>query len=293
MQSPDFKEHKHASKDSYKRYEERIHHDWTGEMSLEDAWQHYEEQGYVIFPSILPAEDIANIQAALSDFFDKKGRNNFEGFKSHRVYALLAKEPALMSKIVAHPLVMYFVERQLGPTCLLSALLAICLLPGETVQPWHRDDTNITIPLPRPAYGVSAFWSIDATTLSNGATEIIPGSHLWGSDGVAFTFDENSPEILGKLEQKSIRATMPQGSLMLTKGTLLHRGGANHSEHNRTIITPQYCAGWARQLESMLLAVPQSVVKKLPSRIQELIGYNIHGTFMGYVDGVHPNKTLK
>jgi ectoine hydroxylase-related dioxygenase (phytanoyl-CoA dioxygenase family) len=47
------------------------------------------------------------------------------------------------------------------------------------------------------------------------------------------------------------------------------------------IITPQYCAGWVRQLENMTLAVPAELAKKLPERACELIGYSIHPPFMG------------
>jgi ectoine hydroxylase-related dioxygenase (phytanoyl-CoA dioxygenase family) len=58
-----------------------------------------------------------------------------------------------------------------------------------------------------------------------------------------------------------------------SKGTLWHRGGANLSDRPRLIITPQYCAGWVRQLENMILAVPAEVAEKLPERARELIGY--------------------
>ena len=79
---------------------------------------------------------------------------------------------------------------------------------------------------------------------------------------------------------------------MIAKSTLWHRGGANHTDKPRTIITPQYCVGWARQLENMLLAVPLETAAELPKRAQELIGYSIHHPFMGYVDGMHPAKIL-
>ena len=65
---------------------------------------------------------------------------------------------------------MAFAEAELGESCLLSALLAINLQPGETVQPWHFDDGGAKIPRPRPPLGVSTFWAIDDTTESNGAT---------------------------------------------------------------------------------------------------------------------------
>ena len=79
---------------------------------------------------------------------------------------------------------------------------------------------------------------------------------------------------------------------MIAKGTLWHRGGANRSDKPRLIVTPQYCSGWARQLENMTIAVPKETVTKLPRRTRELIGYNIHDIFMGYVDGVHPDRAL-
>lgn len=85
---------------------------------------------------------------------------------------------------------------------------------------------------------------------------------------------------------------MPAGSLMLAKGTLWHRGGANVSTAPRLIITPQYCPGWTRQLENMAIAVPPDIAKTLPKRARELIGYSIHGPFMGYVDGRHPDRAL-
>src|SRR5204862_17031 len=90
----------------------------------------------------------------------------------------------------------------------------------------------------------------------------------------------------------AIKLVMPSGSLAITKGTLWHRGGANRSDRPRLIITPQYCAGWLRQLENMVLAVPADIAKELPERARELIGYSIHPAFMGHVDGGDPNYRL-
>ena len=79
---------------------------------------------------------------------------------------------------------------------------------------------------------------------------------------------------------------------MIAKGNLVHRGGANRSSAPRLIVTPQYCPAWARPLETMLLAVPPEKAAQLPARAQELIGYSIHPPFMGYVDGMHPKRSL-
>ncbi|MEM7730483.1 MAG: phytanoyl-CoA dioxygenase family protein [Pseudomonadota bacterium] len=246
------------------------------------AWGRYARDGYVIFENVLDADTVQNVRDALAPHLTQRGRNDFEGLRSHRVYALIDKAPEVFGALAAHPLVLSFVEREFGASCLLSALLAIQLLPDETVQDWHADDEQITVPRPRPAYGVSAFWAIDDTTEENGATEVIPGSHLWGPD---------APRPAGD-HADTVKAIMPSGSLMIAKGTLFHRGGANRTARPRLIVTPQYCPGWARPLENMVLGTRRNVAAGLPKRVRELLGYNIHGAFMGYVDGMHPDRVL-
>ena len=147
------------------------------------------------------------------------------------------------------------------------------------------------------ALGISTFWAIDDTTEQNGATEIIPGSHLWDGEVIKgavmpadFTHKGADRDTGDRAD--AVKLVMPSGSLAITKGTLWHRGGANRSDRPRLIITPQYCAGWVRQLENMALAIPADIAEKLPERARELIGYSIHPPFMGHVDGRHPGKLL-
>src|SRR6195256_6975651 len=145
------------------------------------SWrEQFDSSGYLIFERVLSPDRVAEIRIALAPYLERDlaGRNDFEGLKTNRVYALLAKSP-LFAELAIHPLALAFAEAELGPSCLLSALLAINLQPGETVQPWHFDDGGVKLPRPRPAFGLSAFWAIDDTTELNGSTEIIPGSHLW------------------------------------------------------------------------------------------------------------------
>ncbi len=267
------------------------------------SWrEEFDRCGYLIFERVVSPDRVVEIRAALAPFLarDLKGRNDFEGLKTNRVYALLAKSP-LFAELAIHPLALAFAEAELGQSCLLSAMLAINLHPGETVQPWHFDDGGVKLPRPRPAFGVSAFWAIDDTTELNGSTEIIPGSHLW--DEQRFEGAATPADFISKAAPSAdhdpgnrpdaVKLTMPSGSLAITKGTLWHRGGANRSDRPRLIITPQYCAGWVRQLENMALAVPAEQAEKLPERARELIGYSIHPPFMGYVDGVHPRRLLR
>ena len=271
-----------------------------GERKLADCLEEFDEQGYIIFERLLDEEKVKAFRRALQPWLEKQqaGRNAFEGYRTQRIYALLAKDP-LFAEMAAHPLALAFAEAELGVSCLLSAMLAIQLQPGESEQPWHYDDGNIQIPLPRPSFGVSAFWALDDTTEENGATELLPGSHRQDHDALSSETmayyragsEKDSQDSFSR--DDAIKAVMPAGSLMLAKGTLLHRGGANRSDKPRLIITPQYCPGWARQLENQFLAVPAEKAAQLPARVQALLGYSLHGTFMGYVDGRHPKRLLE
>ncbi|MGD9799555.1 MAG: phytanoyl-CoA dioxygenase family protein [Parvularculaceae bacterium] len=273
-------------------------HDGRG---FEECRTAFDRDGYLVFRNVLTREEISRVRAALAPHLsrDQRGRNNFEGVASNRVYAMLAKSP-VFADLVTHPLALAFVEADLGADCLLSACLAINLHPGETAQPWHYDDSHYDWPRPRPSLGVSAFWAIDATTETNGATEIIPGSHLWGETDIAGAISESDFAKSATLNDAdpgarddAVKAVMPAGSLMIAKGTLWHRGGANRSSAARLIITPQYCPGWTRPLENMSLAVPPDAARGLPPRAQDLLGYSIRPPFMGYVDGRHPRRLLE
>lgn len=275
---------------------------WLGSRSFADWRADFDRDGYLIFENVLPPDKVDRVRAALQPWLDADvtGRNDFEGMKSNRVYAMLAKSPEFVD-LVTHPLALAFAEADLGRSCLLSACLAINLHPGETVQPWHFDDSHLRVPRPRPPFGVSTFWAIDAMTEDNGATELLPGSHLWEEDSIAGAnrFDDfSNTEIRDASDDPAarddaIKAVMPAGSLMVTKGTLWHRGGANRSDAPRLIVTPQYCPGWARQLENMAMTMTPAGAAALPERARELIGYSIHPPFMGYVDGMHPKRVLE
>ncbi len=230
------------------------------------SWrEEFDRRGYLIFERVLSPDRIAEIRAALAPFLERDltGRNDFEGLKTNRVYALVAKSPLFAD--------------------------------------WHFDDGGAKMPRPRPALGISAFWAIDDTTELNGSTEVIPGSHLWDGQAVegavkpADFANRRTPDDARDPGDRpdAVKMIMQSGSLAIAKGTLWHRGGANLSDRPRLIITPQYCVGWVRQLENMSLAVPAELAEKLPERARELIGYSIHPPFMGHVDGVHPKRLLQ
>lgn len=247
-----------------------------------DPREQLHAEGYVVLRDAITPAAVQQIRAELAPYLATApfGRNDFEGFFSQRLYALLTKSP-VSAALVNHPGLLGLVDSVLAQPCLLSAHIAINVHPGETAQSLHPDDGYCGVPKPRQPFGVSAVWAIDEFTAENGATEVVPGSHLFGNETVA----QDDPRI--------IPIEMSPGSVVVFLGTTLHRGGANRSEGVRLGVTPQFCSPWMRQIENMALAVPPDVVATMPERVQELLGYSILPPFIGYVDGQHPKRMLE
>ncbi len=249
-------------------------------MNTQECVEQIKERGYVVIENLLNDDEIQRIRTALEPYLQGElmGRNDFEGFQSERVYALLAKHPDF-AIIVEHPTILPILDELLEPDYLLSANLAINSHPGETPQALHRDNPGGMYSDPTAIHGVSTIWNFDDFTEDNGATEIVPYSHKWTSE---------QPK-----EEDVIKVNMPAGSVVIFLGSIYHRGGANNSDKPRLAITPQFCQPWLRQLETMVLSVPPEKAAALSPRVQALLGYSVRAPgFMGYVDGVHPRRLI-
>ena len=84
----------------------------------------------------------------------------------------------LWQQVPVHRNVLPVVERVLDPGCLISSLSSIDIRPGETAQPIHADDQLIPIPKPHPPTVCNTMWALTDFTDANGATRLVPGSHL-------------------------------------------------------------------------------------------------------------------
>jgi ectoine hydroxylase-related dioxygenase (phytanoyl-CoA dioxygenase family) len=202
-------------------------------------------------------------------------RNGFEGRATTRVYNLLALGE-LYHRIPVHPVVLPLMHHLLGPGCLVSSLSSIRIGPGEIAQPIHADDQLMPIPKPHPATTANSMWAITDFTEANGATRIIPGSHL----------ADDSP-VYGQ-HYDSECAEMPSGSILVWHGSLWHGGGANITDDPRLGIAMNYCAGWVRQQENQQLGIPLETLRTFSVELQELCGFGVYRGLIGHIDKRSP-----
>jgi ectoine hydroxylase-related dioxygenase (phytanoyl-CoA dioxygenase family) len=205
--------------------------------------------------------------------------NSFEGHHTIRIYNLLAFG-RLYERIPLHRHVLPIVDGVLDPGCLISSLSSISILPGETAQPIHADDQLIPLAKPHNPTVCNSMWALTDFTEANGATRIIPGSHL----------ADASPNYGEHYD--SIAAEMPKGSVLIWHGSLWHGGGANTTDARRVGIAMNYCAGFIRQQENQQLGLSRETVEHFPPRLRELVGYGVYNMLIGHINKHSPEQLL-
>lgn len=251
----------------------------VGQAIVEADLASIDRQGFVVIEDVLSEAELENIREAVAPLLEHQGRNDFEGLKTQRVYAVLEKTRAL-DRLVDHPRVLALLDKMFLPNYLLSQLQVINILPGEAAQALHMDDAFYPVPRPRPPLGAATVWAIDDFTDENGATSIVPGSHDWR--------DARYPGV-----DEGVPAVMPAGSVIFYPGTFWHGGGANRSDKPRLAVTCQYCEPWLRTQENYFLGTSTETVNEVSEDIRRMLGYSIHPPFIGMVNGMHPKRLLE
>ena len=121
----------------------------------------------------------------------------------------------------------------------------------KKAQRLHRDEEAWPyMPKNSPNLEVEAMIALTDFTEANGATQIVPGSHLWEP--------ERKPQ-----PHEITQAVMDAGSAIYYLGKTLHGGGANiTTDQSRRGMFYGYVVGWLRTGENMFLTVPLEAGKK-------------------------------
>jgi ectoine hydroxylase-related dioxygenase (phytanoyl-CoA dioxygenase family) len=236
--------------------------------------------GYAIVPGLLGERDLAAARSQLGELAQTADwGTGFDGARTRRVWAPLAVTRC-MDAAALDPLVLDVVERLIGPGAQFGNTCAIQVHSGQDAQVLHYEQGIYPLPRDRDVM-ISAIWALDDFTADNGATRVVPGSHLRPAGKPAAA--------------ETISAVMPAGSVLLFSGRLYHGGGANSSVRPRLGVVIDYLQPWLRPCEAHTLSAlgaDPAQVRGLPPRLQELLGFNQASRYLGFVNGQHPREWL-
>lgn len=233
-----------------------------------------ERAGYAVLPGRLSGQHLAAARSELGALLKTAawGSSGFDGSRTKRVWAPLAVTRC-MDKAALDPLVLAAVEDAIGPGAQFGNTCAIQVHPGQGAQVLHYEQGIYPLPRDRDVM-LTALWALDDFTAANGATRIVPGSHLRpaGTPGPG----------------EAVPVEMPAGSVLLFSGRLYHGAGANTAARPRLGVVLDYLQPWLRPCEAHTLSADLAEVRRLPRRLQELLGFNQASPYLGFVNGRHP-----
>jgi len=247
------------------------------------------DEGYTIIEDVISDDltaallaDVHRLEAALHR---TPASNRFEGNRTTRTYNLLAHGD-IWQEVPAQPQVLELIEGVLGPGCLISSLASISLAPGETAQVIHADDQVQPLAKPHVATVCNSMWALTDFTEANGATRIVPGSHLWQNP--SYGHDGQPTEVV-----ESIPAEMSRGSVLVWHGSTWHGGGANVTTDDiRVGVAMNYCAGFIRQQENQQLGIPPETMATFSPALRQLCGLGMYRGLTGNIEKRSPASLL-
>lgn len=195
--------------------------------------------------------------------------------RTRRISALVTRSPSITHHLIAHPLSRKMCDAHLLPNgefgYQLHVSAALEVGPGARGQILHREEDSFTFfPVPRPNLIVASMWAVSDFRTDNGATLLVPGSHLWPEDRV--------PE-----PDEIFNAEMPAGSVLFWMGGLLHGAGSNTAQDWRYGVILTYSVGWVRQEENQYLNVPRAQMAELSPELRQIIGIDMYRA-LGFYD---------
>lgn len=233
------------------------------------------EHGAVIVDDLLPAELLDRFAEEIAPYVEANswGGDDFQGRQTRRTGALIARTTAAR-EIVMHPLALDVAKAVIDSVSIrLHLTQLISLSPGQPAQPMHRDQwawDQFPFP-PGTEVELAAIYALSEFTEENGATHVLPGSHLEGDH-------------LNHRRDDSVQAVMRRGSVIFYTGSVYHAGGENRSDEIRHALQFIYAASWLRQEENQYLSTPPEIARELPDDLLRLMGWQPGSYSLGYVD---------
>ena len=125
-----------------------------------------------------------------------------------------------------------------------------------------------------PAVKCAVVWALSRFNPENGATRVVPGSHLTGLQ----------PDPKRAYDNEAIGMCAPAGALIMWDARLWHGVGRNRSDEERLALLLGYSAPMFRTQINFTLATLPEVIDDAPPALLARLGFKTWGGFYGRVD---------
>jgi len=193
--------------------------------------------GYAVVENVLDPDTLEQVRNRVEDLYAFEGENAGSEFRKEpgsRRLANLIDKGKIFEQLVAVPRILELVSHVLGDRFKLSSLNARSANPySNEAQPLHCDAGALQDG--RGYWVCNTIWLLDAFTLENGATRVIPGSQKWAKLPQDSLADPAAPH------PQEVFITAPAGTVMVMNTHAWHGGTANRTPHHRRALHAFYC----------------------------------------------------
>ena len=233
----------------------------VGPDSIDDETRsRLDRDGYAALPRVLSAGQLAVVRTRLGELLaaegDRAGLEVHQEAGTDRLADLVNKDPAF-EVCFTNPRLLACVAHVLGEFKL-SSLNFRAALPGQGLQALHAEGGPVTDPA---LFSVcNSIWLLDDFTADNGATRVVPGSHLSGKspeDVMADRRDACPGEVL---------LLAPAGTVVVFNSHLWHGGTLNRSSRPRRALHAYFTRrGYDQQLDQRKYVRPETLARLGPA----------------------------
>lgn len=222
---------------------------------IESDGQNLRQQGFIVLPPQLTAAQCDEAATQLDRLEQARERGGFE---------LLFNKAPIFEQFFRVAPVLDLVRHVLGADALLSAMHGSLLRPGEGGGGLHADGiiTGHTRPTSISAVddgtrvtshvmALNTIWCISDFTATNGATRLVPGSHL-----------HPGLDIPSGAENRATTIEAPRGSVILFDVNTWHGPSENRSDANRYAVLNPWRRHWQRCEYEMAHVVDPGVLER-------------------------------
>jgi hypothetical protein len=168
----------------------------------------------------------------------------------------------LLADSPAYPVI----ERVMRPGFVLHSFDGLVLEPAEGRFPWdfHTDvDALVGLAAVRARVpAVNVLYYLDRVTAENGATWIVPGSHLSSWAGVG---GDNAAQF-------ALQAVGEPGDVLIFDARVSHCAGNNGTSGSRRLIKTLFCEPWMQPQMDYRRALGHGKWENLPERVRNVLG---------------------
>lgn len=227
------------------------------------------EQGYFKFENSINESWIKRINNSLPEIFfahEKLRRLNNNPISSNglAMNALVGNEVLFefLQHLVDLKIIEWIENNYFNQKCILNSFTALSNIPGEDKvfhKKIHRDIRGFSSNVP---IMLNMLIMLDDFTLENGATLLLPGSHL-----------ENSMPTDEYFSKNAIRGTGRAGDILIWNSNLYHASGTNMSKEVRRGLPITFSLPYYKQLLDYPRAIGYDKYESFNSELRRLIGY--------------------